>query len=140
MPYAALIDSGPLVAAAARRDRHHSAAIAFLEGFRAPLLTTWAVLVEACHLMPRHAVVPFLQWVSAGGVGVAEMPPAAVGPMAELMRRYADLPMDLADASLVWLADELGIQDVVTFDRRDFAVYRLADGRRFRNLFVARNR
>jgi len=56
------------------------------------------------------------------------------------MERYADLPMDLADASLVWLADETGVRDIVTFDERDFSVYRLSDGRRFNNLIAAQRR
>lgn len=55
------------------------------------------------------------------------------------MERYADLPMDLADASLVWLAEQTGIRDIATFDERDFTIYRLAGGKQFNNLFAARN-
>lgn len=54
--------------------------------------------------------------------------------IADLMERYADLPMDLADASLVWLADEAGVRDIATFDERGFSVYRLSGGKRFNNL------
>jgi predicted nucleic acid-binding protein len=50
------------------------------------------------------------------------------------MERHADLPMDLADASLVWLADEAGVRDIATFDERGFSVYRLSGGKRFNNL------
>jgi len=49
------------------------------------------------------------------------------------MGKYTDLPMDLADASLVWLAEHLGVLDIITLDRRDFGIYRTARGKSLRN-------
>ena len=72
--------------------------------------------------------------VARGGIQIHDIPAEALGHVAELMEKYADLPMDLADASLVWLSDQIGVRDVVTFDERDFSVYRLAGGKRFNNL------
>ncbi len=48
-----------------------------------------------------------------------------------LMKKYADLPMDFADASIVCLASETGMQNIVTFDKKDFAIYRLPKKKSF---------
>jgi predicted nucleic acid-binding protein len=53
------------------------------------------------------------------------------------MDKYADLPMDLADASLIWVADTFGVLDILTLDRRDFGVYRTERGRALRNALDA---
>jgi predicted nucleic acid-binding protein len=47
------------------------------------------------------------------------------------MKKYADLPMDFADASLVCLATQTGMQNIVTFDKRDFAIYKLPKKKSF---------
>jgi predicted nucleic acid-binding protein len=75
-----------------------------------------------------------LRWVAAGGVSVFPFAPDALEPMVEMMRRYTEAPrteMDLADASLVWLASDTGVNHIMTMDRRDFSRYRLNDGRAF---------
>jgi hypothetical protein len=64
------------------------------------------------------------------------MTPTAPDDIATLMEKYDDLPMDLADASLVWLAGELGILEVVTLDETDFGIYRLPGGKRLANLLT----
>jgi hypothetical protein len=140
MAVAALIDAGPLIAAGNRRDRRHTASVRFLDGFEGTLLTTWAVLTEVCQLMPQHAVVRFVRSVSRGSLEVHDVPQEALAKIADLMEKYADLPMDLADASLLWLAEKMGIRDIVTFDERDFVTYRLAGGKRFNNLIATRRR
>jgi uncharacterized protein len=92
------------------------------------------VLTEVCHLLPERLVSRFLRWVGAGGLTVIEVPPAAVPGLADRMDKYADLPMDLADASLIWVAETLGVLDILTLDRRDFGVYRTERGRALRNV------
>jgi predicted nucleic acid-binding protein len=129
-----LIDTGPLIAWIDAADTHHAAVRELLDGFRGELVSTWPVLTETCHLLPEHLVSPFLRWVGSGGLTVAEIPPGALLALADRMDKYSDLPMDLADASLIWLADTLGLLDVVTLDRRDFGVYRTDRGRSLRNL------
>lgn len=78
-----------------------------------------------------------MSWAGAGGLVIYELPPDALLDLKRLMRRYANLPMDLADASLVWLGNQIGLLEVVTLDDRDFAVYRNAAGEPFRNLLSA---
>jgi predicted nucleic acid-binding protein len=70
----------------------------------------------------------------AGGVAIREMSPTAADDIAALMEKYDDLPMDLADASLVWLAEQAGIVEVITLDETDFGIYRLPGGTRLTNL------
>lgn len=79
----------------------------------------------------------FLEWVARGGLVVEDLVPADLPTMLALMRKYADLPMDLADASLVVLAQRTGRDTIVSLDS-DFEVYRLHGKRPFRNLLSRR--
>lgn len=137
MPKPLAVDSGPFVAWLNARDKHHARAIAFFKARREPLVTTWPVITEVCHLAPQPARSNFLRWVAAGGAAVFHLPDEQSGLLADLMDQYADLPMDLADASLVWLSRHLGTLSIATLDRTDFSIYRGAGGRAFRNLFFA---
>lgn len=130
----ALMDTGPLVAWLDAADRQHGLVRTFMTGYRDELLSTWPVLTEVCHLLPEALVSGFLRWVEAGGMTIVEVPPAALPVLADRMDKYADLPMDLADASLIWVAETTGVLDVVTLDRRDFGIYRTARGKALRNL------
>lgn len=130
-----LIDTGPLVAWIVRKEAAHVRVSEFLDSFDGELITTWPVLTEVCHLLPRYAVVRFMQWIAGGGAEIHELQSAAE-EIAALMGKYRDRPMDLADASLVWLAGATGVTDVLTLDEADFGAYRLPDGRRFRNLLA----
>ena len=135
MPNQLVVDSGPLVAWLNARDKHHARAAAFFKSRRERLVTTWPVITEVCHLAPQKPRAVLLRWIAAGGASVFHVPDEQSTLLAALMDQYADLPMDLADASLVWLSRHLGIVLIATTDRTDFAVYRGAGKRRFRNLF-----
>jgi uncharacterized protein len=129
-----LVDTGPLVAWFDASDAHHALVRIFLESYAGELLSTWPVLTETCHLLPESSVPKFMMWVARGGLTIADLPPSSSLALADRMGKYADLPMDLADASLIWLAENLGVLDVLTLDRRDFGVYRTDRGKALRNL------
>jgi predicted nucleic acid-binding protein len=131
-----LVDAGPLVALSDRTDHHHRRVTGFLRRFRGRLLTTWPVLAEACHLLPERVQIGFLRWAGAGGLHVVELHDAALGVIADWKQKYVDLPMDLADASLLWVAQQTGVLDILTIDLRDFSVYRLPDGKAMRPVLV----
>lgn len=133
-PAQALLDTGPLVAWLDKSDGDHARVAAFFAGYGGRLLTTWPVLTEVCHLLPRHVSGRFMRWVAAGGTEVAELAPPAADEIAAMMEKYSDLPMDVADASLVWLAGRRGLRQVITLDETDFGIYRLPDGKRLVNL------
>jgi predicted nucleic acid-binding protein len=72
-----------------------------------------------------------IRWIAADGLDVFDVRPEDVSELLDLLERYRDAAMDLADASLVLLASHIGIREILTVDRRDFEVYRLLDGREF---------
>ena len=112
-----------------RSDRHHRRVTRFLDDYSGQLLTTWPVLAEACHFMPARAQVRLLRWAAAGGPKIAELPDSALAVIADGKEKYRNLPMDLADASLLWVADQTGVCDILTIDLRDFNAYRLLGGK-----------
>ena len=139
-----LADSGPLAALYNRRDRHHARAIDFFRAHGAQLrcYTTWEVVSEVMYFLDFSASAQgdFLDWLHQGHqlglMHIAALAPEDLPGLARMMRKYADRPMDLADASLVWLANKNGITDIITIDRADFAVYRTARRKAFRNAFA----
>lgn len=133
-----LADTGPLVAWLDKGDGDHARVGKFFAQFEGRLVSTWPVLTEVCHLLPRHVVARFMRWVAAGGVELLELSPVAADEIATLMEKYRDLPMDLADASLVWLAEKIGCVEVITLDDTDFGIYRLPGGKRLNNLLARR--
>jgi hypothetical protein len=134
-----IADSGFWVAALCKRDRWHGlAAEAYGRYKSGGLITTWPVITEVCHLLGRfvseEAKAAFMDAVGAGTFEVYDLAPSSGRHVAGLMRGYAGLPMDLADASLVLLAEHLGHGDILTTDRRDFEAYRWKARHPFNNL------
>ena len=140
-----LADSGPLAALFNRRDHHHARAVEFFRVSGAGLRchTTWEVISEVMYFLDFSASAQgdFLDWLHQGHqrglMHIAALAPDDLPGLARMMRKYADRPMDLADASLVWLANKNGITDIITIDRADFAVYRTAKRKAFRNVFAS---
>ncbi|MFM2068319.1 MAG: hypothetical protein RLZZ584_3228 [Pseudomonadota bacterium] len=131
-----LIDTGPLVAWLDSSEPWHATVAAWLADYRGELLSTWPVLTEVCHLVPERKVANFMRWVGRGGLSVVDIPASAVPLLADRIDKYADLPMDLADASLIWLAETRAVLDILTLDRSDFGIYRTARGLALRNHLV----
>lgn len=132
-----LIDAGPLIALFASDDKHHAhydrlVSELSVDGLR--LVTTWPCVVEASHLLDPPFRYELLEWVQLGGVAVYPFDVFHLNEMVDWMRQYTEKykrEMDFADASLVWLASETGIEEIMTIDNKDFARYRLPDGRAF---------
>ncbi|MGH9854897.1 MAG: type II toxin-antitoxin system VapC family toxin [Blastocatellia bacterium] len=127
-----LIDTGPLVALLNRNDPSHSRAAEVLQKLpKRPLLTTCQCLTEAMYLLHRagghDAQEELWEWIIDGLLQTYELTDADERRARELMKRYADTPMDYADASLVATAESLNLRRIFTFDG-DFYIYRLADG------------
>ena len=129
-----IVDAGPLIGWFDSNDPYHKPVRGFFENYRGELLSTWPVLGEVCHLLPERMVADFVRWVGRGGVTVVDVPLSALPGLADRIDKYADLPMDLADASLIWLAESLGLLEVLTIDRRDSGIYRTARGQALRNV------
>lgn len=137
-----LADSGPLGALFNRRDKFHSLSFEFFRAHGVGLRchTTWAVITEVMYFLDFSATAQgdFLEWLHEGHarslMRIATIEPSDLPSLATMVRKYADRPMDLADASLVWLANKTGITDIITVDRTDFAIYRTSKRKSFRNL------
>ncbi|MBI3607764.1 MAG: PIN domain-containing protein [Nitrospirae bacterium] len=123
-----LVDASPLVALLHRDDTHHRQCVDALRAIRDPLATVWPAVTEAMYLLSFSwlAQKALWEWIETNTVTLLPLERDDAPRMKELMRKYRDLPMDLADAALVRVAERERIHSVFTLDRRDFTVYRAA--------------
>lgn len=127
-----LTDTGPLVALLDKDDVHHAACVAASRHLPSgPLLTTWPCFTEAMYLLGevggyRYQAELWKLW-QAGRLVLHDLMPAEVDHTIRLMEKYQDTPMDLADASLVAVAESHNLRRVFTLDSH-FRIYRLSDG------------
>lgn len=129
-----LLDTGALVSLLDRSQTHHGACRRVFGDWAGTVVSTEAVLTEATHLLAevaggRAACVEFFL---AGGAVLVPSTPASLRRVRALLDKYADLPMDFADATLVALGEELASSLVFTTDRMDFSAYRLNGQKPFR--------
>jgi len=131
-----LLDTGGLVSLIDRRQRAHASCVEALASWRGIVVSTEAVLTESCYLL-RDLSGGRIACIDTFLDGAASLLPLTT-PMLRrarsLMERYADLPMDFADATLVVLAETLDSAAVLTTDRRDFRIYRIRERRPFQIL------
>ena len=122
-----LVDAGPLVALVDADDQHHASCAAAFEKIRESLGTVWPALTEAMYLLADLPKGQEALWemLARRAIRLVPLDLGDVPRMRELMRKYADRPMDLADSALVRVAEREGIRTFFTVDRKDFAVYRL---------------
>lgn len=132
-----LIDAGPLIALFDRDDRFHSVVTGFLEGYTGRLITTWPVITETSHLLDFDIRVQldFLEWIRRRAVHLFLLDKEHIERILELMRTYANVPMDLSDASLMVAAEQKAVTEILTIDS-DFAVYRTAGSGFLTNLLA----
>jgi predicted nucleic acid-binding protein len=132
MPVVVVVDTGPLVALFDPSDRARPSCRAALDRLESStLVTTEAVVTEAEYLLDFsvRAQSALMRFMASGRPRVEAIAANERGRIADLMGRYADLPMDHADATLVLVAERLGATRVFTLDRRDFGVYRIGKRR-----------
>lgn len=132
-----VVDSGPLIALYDHSDKAHSRSLQFFSRTKFQGLVTTAVIVEVSHLLSFHheAMMDFLQWVRRGGLTVVEFT-QDFHRVVELMDKYADVPMDLADATVIAACERLRTNHVLTMDS-DFLIYRIHDRQVPQNFFPA---
>lgn len=135
-----IADTGFWLALANRKDRHHAVAMERLREINEPLITTWPVITEASFLLLTRlgafAQLQFFRSFLDGAFEVFEIPGASYARILALMKKYQALPMDLADASLVILAEEAGEGRILSTDARDFKAYRWKDRKPFKNILL----
>ena len=126
-----LTDTGPLVALLDTDDPLHALCVAAARRLPSgPLLTTWVCFTEAMYLLGAVGGYRYQAALwrlrATERLLLHELTPTEADRMAALMEKYQDTPMDLADASLVAVAESRSLQRVFTTDS-DFRIYRLAD-------------
>lgn len=124
-PDSVLLDTGVLVALLNGADPRHEAATRWLSEHHAKLHTVDAVLTESSFFLPYHQRAVVADFVTVSGLQVHHPEPTAYRRIAAILRKYADLKPDWADALLVWLAEQSGIHRIATLDVRDFSAYRI---------------
>ncbi len=126
------MDSSLLIALFDSDDSYHHASVEFIKANQCELITTIASITETLHLLDfnRQAQIDFLSWVNAGAVSIEAITTSDLLRIKELTIKYADLPMDFADACLVFLGEKLKINEIATIDR-DFDIYRLKGKKTF---------
>ncbi len=136
-----IADSGFFFGLADRNDAWHGRCVAAYHALTEGLITTWPVVIETGHLIGRYLGETcrqrFLEQIFAESFALFDITTRHGPRILELSRQYADLPMDLADASLVVLAEHLGHGRILSTDRRDFGTYRWKNHAPFQNLLQA---
>ncbi len=132
----ALLDTGPWIALIDKSEAAHVTCVKWFASFSGKLFSTEAVLTEVLYLLnfSLKAQQAALDFVIRGVVTLVPSNIHSLHSVRSLMEKYADLPMDFADATLVCLAQESGILNIVTLDHKDFSIYRTTGNQVFRIL------
>lgn len=128
-----LVDAGPLVALLDLADPDHEACVETLKTLRDPLITVWPAFTEAMYLLGRSWIAQKALWsrLETDALTLAPLDETDAPRMRELMEKYRDLPMDLADAALVRVAERESLTQIFTLDRKHFSIYRPGRRKRF---------
>ena len=131
-----LIDAGPLIALFDVYDNSHKSVLRFLRNFSYQYISTLAVFTEVTHMLDFSvkAQQDFYEWVMQKGVIISDINQNDIPRIMELTNKYADLPMDFADATLVVAAEKSNIRQIISLDK-DFDVYRLPGKEQIRNVY-----
>jgi predicted nucleic acid-binding protein len=131
-----LIDAGPLISLFDSSQRNHKLILQFLKEHKYRYISTLAVYAEVSHMLDfsLQAQQDFYKWTVIHGVILSDINQHDMPRIAELTKKYSDLPMDFADATLVVTAEKSGIKEIISLDK-DFDVYRLPGREKIRNVY-----
>ena len=120
-----LIDAGPIIALFDRSDKYHNRIVDLIKQESLHLISTWPVVTEVSHMLDfdNRAQISLRQWIYRGGLELAQMDATGIQRIIDLTKKYSDIPMDLADATLIVAAETLGIREIISIDN-DFYIYR----------------
>ncbi len=131
-----LIDAGPIIALFNKHDKYHDAIKDFLKSYKGILTSTWPVATEVSHMLDFNVQtqIDFLTWVNLGGITIENIDKEDIARIIELSSKYSDVPMDLADASLMILSEKKNIKEIITIDS-DYYIYRTIKKEMIENIF-----
>lgn len=130
-----LIDSGPIIALFDKSDKYHLSVLKFMKTFRGELVTSWSVVTEVTHMLDFNLQVQidFLKWCEIGGVNLYEISQDELRDIRVMIEKYSNVPMDLADATLMYIANKEKIKNIISIDS-DFDIYRTLKKQNLNNL------
>jgi len=123
----AILDTGPWVALIDRSESKHDICVQWLKNYSGKLYSTEAVLTEVLYLLnfSVKAQTSAIDFVLKSVVEIIPSSFESLKKAKNLIKKHSDLPMDYADATLVCLAMDSGIHNIITFDQKDFNIYRV---------------
>lgn len=132
-----LIDAGPLIALFDRDDKYHDKIKDYIKRNKVKFVSTIAVITEVTHMLDFNvrAQIGFLEWISQEGIIIHDINHKEIIRIIELSKKYHDVPMDIADATLVVAAEQTGIREIISIDS-DFEIYRLFKKEKIENVFL----
>jgi predicted nucleic acid-binding protein len=132
-----LVDAGPLIALFDHDDKYHEAVILFLKQYNGNIITSWPVITEASHLLSFNINVQinFLEWLRREAITIVNLKSKHLERIIELSKKYSDVPMDLADSSLMVIAEMTGIENILSIDS-DYYIYRTKSKKALKNLLL----
>jgi predicted nucleic acid-binding protein len=132
--HSAILDTGFFVALLDKSENNHKRCVALFRNFKGTLLTTEPVITEAIYLLGPSvkAQETCIEFILKGGATMVSQSMESLSRALVLMEKYEDIPMDFADATLVVLAEETGIDEVFTLDQRGFSAYRIHGRKSFK--------
>ena len=130
-----MVDSGPLIALFNKSDKYYLASVDFISKNNRQLVTTVANITEAVYVLDysKKAQAAFLKWISESSIIIESIDSKEINEIATLFEKYSNVPMDFADACIVYVAERLQTNEIITVDS-DFEIYRLKGNRQFKNL------
>jgi uncharacterized protein len=132
-----LVDAGPLIALFDKDDKYHKSVIKFLQQFKGNLITTWPVITEVTHLLSFNVNVQidFLEWLRREAITIVNLENNHLDRIIQLSKKYSDIPMDLADSSLIVIAEQTGIHEIITIDS-DYYIYKTKNKKILNNILL----
>lgn len=132
-----IVDAGPLIALFDKDDKYHDSVIKFLKTFDGQLITSWPVITEVTHLLSFNVNVQidFLEWLKREAVTIINLENIHLERIIQLSKKYSDVPMDLADSSLIVIAELTNITDIITIDS-DYYIYKTKNKRSLNNILL----
>ena len=132
-----IVDAGPLIALFDKDDKYHNSVIKFLKTFDGQLITSWPVITEVTHLLSFNVNVQidFLEWLKREAVAIVNLENIHLERIIQLSKKYSDVPMDLADSSLIVIAELTNITDIITIDS-DYYIYKTKNKKSLNNILL----
>jgi uncharacterized protein len=132
-----LVDAGPLIALFDKSDSYHKRAVSYLNHSQGYLITTWPVITEVSHMLDfsTKTQINFLKWINRGGLQIFDLEFYHLIRLIELSEKFTDVPMDLADATLIVASEAKGITKIASVDS-DFNIYRDIRNKYLVNVFI----